>query len=181
MIEDDQIIKSEIPGIQEEDKSFAEAIKIPLQTVKLDNYLGDPMVVQYLVRNFAAGALARRGKIGDDEAMRKDIDDSRNMAKIFLGEDPAYPAMDKWNAPGSVDQYIAHVLNISGTAQEIVSAAMLIFLVEIYKLYNQSVFGGLPENIDWQVDACCEDTTKLLLGWKDGQYTAQDLIAMQEE
>lgn len=179
--EEKRLLEEERPGIEREDRSFAEAIKIPLKTVNKDNYLGDQQTVQFLVRNFAAHALARRGTIGDDEATKLDVNDSKTLARIFLGQDPAYPAIEDWNTVGQIDEWIAGATNVVGTPEEVVSSALIDFLVSIYKLYNQAVFGGLDENVDWQVGASCEDTTKLLLGIMDANYTEEDLAAMQEE
>ncbi|SFO84750.1 hypothetical protein SAMN05216567_1038 [Variovorax sp. OK605] len=81
--------------------------------VSAGNYLGDPRVVDRLVRDFLAFAVSinvelQTGAIGADQAEVKLVDLSKKYATIFLGETPGYVAMP-WNSPRRLGIYMRHL------------------------------------------------------------------------
>lgn len=67
------------------------------------NYLGDPRVVDQLVRDLLAFAISinvelQTGNVNADLAETKLVDLSKKYAAIFLGETPGYVAQP-WNSP----------------------------------------------------------------------------------
>lgn len=78
--------------------------------VSAGNYLGDPRVVDRLVRDFLAFAVStsvglQAGDIDADQAEVKLVDLSKRYGRIFMGEDPGYRAMP-WNSPRRLGAYI---------------------------------------------------------------------------
>lgn len=74
------------------------------------NYLGDPAVVDQLVRDFMSSCVSinvdfQGGEIDEGEAGEKLVELSKRYASIFLGESKAYVPMP-WNSPRRLDFYV---------------------------------------------------------------------------
>jgi len=74
------------------------------------NYLGDPRVVDQLVRDFLAFAVSinvelQTGVINADAAEAKLVDLSKKYSAIFLGETPGYVAQP-WNSPRRLEFFL---------------------------------------------------------------------------
>jgi len=137
-----------------------------LHPVESENYLGDPDVVCFLLRNYAHSCLGRVSEMTDQRtaAAQMDIDDGQKLADVFLGKNPHFASIPGYNIPGVIDRWLVDEFHIGGTTPEDrVRGVILSFLSAMYDVWklteNQS-----DENIKLQVDAVVQEFSSLLLG-----------------
>lgn len=87
-----------------------DGLRAAAQGVVSGNYLGDPRVVDQLVRDFLAFAVSinvelQTGDIDAAAAEVKLVDLSKKYAAIFLGETPGYVAQP-WNSPRRLEFFL---------------------------------------------------------------------------
>ena len=147
-----------------------------------ENYLGDPQVVDFLLRNYANTCLQRRAQIladveGDSpewnvktlESAQADCDDARPLADVFLGKNKIFTTIAGFNRPGVIDRWLVDELHVEGDSpEEVVYRAVVTFLMAFYKVAN--IIADTPENEDtdeanqMMIDNLMQNFTKLLMG-----------------
>ena len=156
-----------------------------LDAASKENYLGDPQVVGFLLRNYANTCLQRRSHILGDvpedspewpikrtESAQADYDDARRLADVFLGKNKMFNPIPAFNRPGVIDRWLVDELHLVGDSPEDnVCRAVVIFLVKFYELVN--IIMDTPENEDTDetnqkmIDDHMQKFTKLILGIPD--------------
>jgi hypothetical protein len=92
-----------------------------------ENYLGDPSVIQWLLRNYANTCLQRRSQILEGvegyspewgvktkESAQADSDDARRLADVFLGKNKIFTPIAGFNRPGVIDRWLVDELHVAG-------------------------------------------------------------------
>jgi len=131
-----------------------------------DNYLGDPMVVEVLLRTMASNVLDERTRrLGSSAPIEEHH--AVSMAQIFLGQNSDFTPMMNWNEPGYIDEFVTENLNINETDPLIrMKTFFIVFLID---LYNIAIYSGKPGILDeqWkpQVDALIDYYRDLLMGY----------------
>lgn len=86
-----------------------DGLKLAVDGAKTNNYLGDPTVVDQLVRDFMSVVFSTRAQYhqdGDDAGAEHRIADMcRRYGEIFMGDSKAHVAMP-WNAPHRLGAYL---------------------------------------------------------------------------
>jgi hypothetical protein len=72
------------------------------------HYLGDPAVVESIVRHFIAGVVTRYGHVSDGDmagadAAAADRAECERLGRVFAGQDDDYVAVGDWNGAGLAD------------------------------------------------------------------------------
>ena len=147
-----------------------------------ENYLGNFATVQFLLRTLGAKCINRFDPEKKEECMKQDVEDCKELAKTFLGENPDYSPVPAWNKAGVIDDYLARVQRLEGDdPQKRVAAVLMRFLGDIYGLYTYALSGPPPENWETQIDGICDMYTKLMIGFEDNTITAEDLETVTED
>lgn len=137
--------------------------------VAKDNYLGDPNVVEWLLRNYANNCIQRRTQMLDQriQSAEMDVADAVKLAGVFLGQDPAYPPMENWNRPGVLDQWLLQELPLPPSEPvNVVRTCLVNFLLKMYK--TMADFENTPEEFHADmVNGLVEEFTNLLIGNPD--------------
>ena len=156
-----------------------------LDAASKDNYLGDPQVIGFLLRNYANTCLQRRSQILADvtedspewpikrtESAQADYDDARRLADVFLGKNKIFNPIPAFNRPGVIDRWLVDELHVAGDSpEEVVNRAVVIFLLKFYDMVN--IIAATPENEDtdktnqMMIDGLMQKFTKLILGIPD--------------
>lgn len=87
-----------------------DGLKLTADTLAQKNYLGDPDVVDQLLRDFLTASLSlltevETGDVSADDAPAKLVDLAKSYAAIFLGESKAYVAQP-WNSPDRLGLFL---------------------------------------------------------------------------
>jgi hypothetical protein len=87
-----------------------DGLKLTADALAQKNYLGDPDVVDRLVRDFLSAALSlltdvETGDASAEDAPAKLVDLAKSYAGIFLGESAAYVAQP-WNSPNRLGLFL---------------------------------------------------------------------------
>ena len=87
-------------------KSDKDFLKSALQkTTDADRpYLGDPEVIEGLLRSAIADVVDQKSQDYLETALRREC---KNLAKIFIGGEKSYAPVDNWNQPGGIDEQAA--------------------------------------------------------------------------
>lgn len=130
------------------------------------NYLGDRDVVDRLVRNFAAGVLARFEKVGDglltpNEAAEQDKAECVRLEQVFTGQDPAYSPMPGWTT-GSLEMYVKARMKEAIQPDSGVLAQAFAMLVHV--IYDAIRSSADPQAMGEQINDGIQSFTFLLLG-----------------
>lgn len=151
------------------EKSGASGMVAALANVESDGYLGDPSVVERLLRNYANNCIQRRSQMSDDrtEAARIDVLYANDMANILLGKNADYPPLENWNKPGVLDRWIIDEFHppkeMMGSPEDVVTCAIVTFLMHMYKL--MLAIEDQPDDMaQMSVDALVQQFTWLLIG-----------------
>lgn len=156
-----------------------------LDAASKENYLGDPQVVGFLLRNYANSSLQQRSQIltgvdPDSDLWKTKVDESsqaaygeaQRLADVFLGKNKMFNPIPAFNRPGVIDRWLVDELHLVGDSPEDnVCRAVVIFLVKFYELVN--IIMDTPENEDTDetnqkmIDDHMQKFTKLILGIPD--------------
>jgi hypothetical protein len=156
-----------------------------LDAASKENYLGDPQVVGFLLRNYANTCLQRRSHILGDvtedspewpikrtESAQADYDDARRLADVFLGKNKMFNPIPAFNRPGVIDRWLVDELHVAGDSpEEVVNRAVVTFLLKFYDMAN--IIAATPENEDtddtnqMMIDGLMQKFTKLVMGIPD--------------
>lgn len=106
-------------------------------------YLGDPRVVETLVRHFFAGILTRYSHVADgsmaaSDASAADRADCERMGRIFAGLDPDFTSVGDWNGAGLADAFRVDMdERLSGEAElDDLAAITEGFAVMVHTVYD---------------------------------------------
>jgi len=146
-------------------KSNTSGFATALEQAAKPNYLGDPAVVEGLLRQYAMECVARLVDGKERlEAAKIDWAEAAKLADILLGKSPEYPSMAGWNKPGIIDRWLVDQTQVLGdTAEERVARTLVIYLCRMYDLLVQSQ--NDPQDSDQiLVDAIVQEFTLVLMG-----------------
>lgn len=135
-----------------------------------ETYLGDPAVVEGLVRKLAGDVAAARGdynegKISHIAAAGRVNALAAALAPAFIGASPDYQAMPSWNAPdGGIIPYLRSRGFVDKTAVDVVEACLLNFAGRILQGMIEHEENGDDEAGKFAVDSAVEDVVADLLG-----------------
>ncbi|MDD2106809.1 hypothetical protein [Pseudomonas asiatica] len=133
-------------------------------------YLGDLYVVRELVGNLASDSLLRlvdisTGKLTAEQASEMDIKESRQLARVFLGQDPHYNGLQHWNEPGKIDDFVAAQANIIENDPEARIATLFILMIQDMYGAARLADEGYPEDdVQTAIDGSLESITAVLIG-----------------
>ena len=146
--------------------SNASGFATALEQATKPNYLGDPQVIERLLRNYVHTCLLRLEQMSDNrlEAAKMDMADAYKIADILLGKDEDYPPVLAWNKPGIIDRWLVDQTQVLGdTAEERVGRTLVIYLCRMYDLLVQCQ--NNPHDADQILfDAIVEEFTNVLMG-----------------
>lgn len=107
------------------------------------HYLGDPKVVDGIVRHFFSGVVSRYGHVADgdlspQDASAQDRAECERLGRIFAGADPDYVAVGDWNGSGLADSFRADMDDrLSGDAElDDLAAITEAFAVMVHAVYD---------------------------------------------
>lgn len=156
------------------DKNLVDGLAAAAASVKGKNYLGDPRVVDQLVRDFLAFAVSinvelQTGDIDADVAEVRLVDLSKKYAAIFLGETPGYVAQP-WNSPRRLGIYMRHLgiphMEDHARAADAFFAAIGTFAIQLAMRTDRR---EISERAARQAfDVTRTDAVKALLGTREG-------------
>ena len=131
------------------------------ETLGKDNYLGDPKVVEAIVRSFLLAAIKARSAEKDPEAWLH----ARTAAEArrFLGQNDALIPIPSWNAPdGELPRHIKRRFNLSDDDPLVIVQVPFYALCRAYLEAVEEEAAGR----DWQhlIDGAIEFTVALMLG-----------------
>ena len=132
------------------------------------NYLGDPKVVDRLLRDYANSCIQRWLAMEDrNESARLDVEDAAGLVAIFPGNNPQFPPIANWNKAGVIDRWLVDEFHITGaTAEERVRNTIVTFLMRMRKQLVDNE--DQPDNVNQMlVDGLVQEFTGLLLGLPD--------------
>ena len=133
-----------------------------------ENYLGDPKVVDRLLRDYANSCIQRWLAMEDrNESARLDVEDAAGLVAIFLGNNPQFPPIANWNKAGVIDRWLVDEFHITGaTAEERVRNIVVTFLMRMRKQLVDNE--DQPDNMNQMLtDGLVQEFTALLLGFPD--------------
>lgn len=129
-------------------------------------YLGDPAVVDDLLRLFAFDMTQRdaqvgRGELTQDAANAAALAHCKHLARLLTGQDPGYAATP-FNSPDQIGGYIARRLGIGDEGADAVEHGAILFAGDINKGLQLAHDG----NPDWEtaIGGALEDYGQLFLG-----------------
>lgn len=127
-------------------------------------YLGDPQYVEGLLRQLAAPILMTLVP-HDEAAVQMLIQETSDMAKIFLGQTDVALPVRGWNVPGGIDIFVANWAGIDEIEPILrVQGCLLRMIDELFAVAIDIAEGEPPECWTLIVDAIFESYAKLLLG-----------------
>ena len=138
-----------------------------LTNLQTDNYLGDRLTIQAVLR-YALGQVSTKLEDGGDGQLVVSVVRpwSRWLSKVFLGQDNDYKPIHKWNEPGAIDEFCAKWIGSSETDPELRMEHVFVkFFNEILDLAEYAGTDGvLDEQWLFQMDLILENYINLLLG-----------------
>ena len=148
-----------------------------------ENYLGNPEVIEVLLRDFGRRAIARFDADHKEESVAVDAKDCANMADIFLGNQPKdYPPMLWWNKPGCIDEFVSTQIGVTGSPEYVMTALFAMFISDAYSVYNFACEpGALDEQWDWLPDAITEQYLRILIGYLEPTTDEATLQLVNQE
>jgi hypothetical protein len=137
-------------------------------------YLGDPEVIESLVRALVAGAGQRFGEVADGEfdqtdAVATDRAGVLDLAAILCGQNDAYETVGDWNPNGlaaAVRENLADSIEASAAtdAVDAVQQACAILLLEVYEVMGTLAQDGDEEAAKDALTGVVGDFTNLFAG-----------------
>lgn len=124
-------------------------------------YLGDPAVVDSLLRLFAKGSM----DAGPDHAAVERR--AKATAAIFLGRSKKnYVSVHRWNQPGSIDEFVAKWCGVqAATPEERIAGALYRMLGELWDVEEYARKPGITTHLwNWQVQAIIQRYMNIFMG-----------------
>lgn len=139
-----------------------------------DNYVASAEFMDSLVRGMVVESVARREKLPTDEAIKGDLADCREAAKIVLGQDSRFQTIPFYSPGGGIDAHLAKWAGISdANPNKRVMGAFVAMLTEILEVVNQ-MDEYLEEQWSFQIDVIINHYVGLLMGFTPGQMAAAE-------
>ena len=107
-------------------------------TIESRPYLGDPQVVERILRTIARESVNCRGAVAQgiltqEDAARIDEKEAGNLARALLGRERRYATDANWHVPGVIDGFVRDELKLQVRgAEDILVAGILHYLHEIH-------------------------------------------------
>lgn len=154
------------------DKNMEDGLAAVSEGVGKGNYLGDPALVEQLVRDFFVIIFSERSKFhenSDGAAAEAAIDDAcRRYAKVFMGESKSYVAQP-WNSPHRLGNFLRATVPDVGDYE---SPGIAYFNFLAVQGLNASIAlesGEVAEEeVQAEMTAVIDDAVDVLLGRKAG-------------
>lgn len=143
---------------------FGEAIG-KIGSTETNGYLGDPDIVDAMIRDIASEAIQKLGSGADASKVIKTL--CGPVAKVFLGKDKNFAPVRGWNKPGVIDSFVARwcgVKDARGPEMRIVGglARMILEVMDVIKYANTP--GVLDEQWKPQIDEIIQRYTGIFMG-----------------
>lgn len=146
-----------------------------LKAASQDNYLGDPQILQSLLR-FNIGEFIEKFTEADTPDDRKSIMQriARKIGSILLGKNDDYIPQSRWNRSGAIDEFAAKWLGSAETdPEERMEHAVVKMFNEILELADYvGEPGVLDEQWIFQFDELLSRYTNIFLGIEPSITTA---------
>jgi hypothetical protein len=156
-------------GEKNENNQIDAGMAAALSPTTAENYLGDPKVVEWLLRNYSNQCIQRRSQMLDDRmgSAQLDVDDAKKVADILLGKNESFKPIESWNKPGVIDLWLVDEFQppkeMMGSPESVVECAIVTFLMHMYKL--MVAIEDMPDDdAQMSVDALVQQFTWLLMG-----------------
>jgi|ERR1035437_79796 hypothetical protein len=156
-------------GEKNENNQIDAGMAAALSPTTAENYLGDPKVVEWLLRNYSNQCIQRRSQMLDDRmgSAQLDVDDAKKVADILLGKNESFKPIESWNKPGVIDRWLVDEFQppkeMMGSPESVVECAIVTFLMHMYKL--MVAIEDMPDDdAQMSVDALVQQFTWLLMG-----------------
>jgi hypothetical protein len=115
-------------------------------------YLGDPEVVDGIVRGFVGGIVNIRAafyqdKIAGEAAATQTFDTIKETAAIFSGQASDYQLMPSWNKPEGVGAYVLKRRGGTMPADQALEALFTIYAELTIEVFDQHARGAIDDGI----------------------------------
>lgn len=156
------------------DKNLEDGLAAAAAGTKGQNYLGDPRVVDQLVRDFMASCISvneqfQIGMVGGDAAEVQLLDLAKKYGRIFMGEDGGYKPMP-WNSPRRLGIYMRHLsiphMEDHERAADAFFAAIGTFAIQLAMRADRHEIS--EQEARQALDETRTDAVKALLGTREG-------------
>lgn len=163
-------------------KSGSSGLHIALAKASSDTpYLGDPKVIDGLVRSLISGSAQRNGQVIDGELSRDDAIAAEKaavtrLANILAGNDADYETVGDWNPHGlaaAIRKHMSASLNSSAANDDYsaVLQACANLLLEVSEVLNKLARDGDEHDAKLSLEGIAGDYTHLFAGLPvDGDY-----------
>jgi hypothetical protein len=154
------------------DENMQDGLKAVSDGVKGGNYLGDPVVVDQLVRDFFSVIFSERAKwheTGDTEAVQNRITEvCRSYGIVFMGESSAYVAQP-WNSVHRLGAYLTATVEDAGDFASPGEAYFNFLAVQALNASMAMEDGSMTEDeVKAGMTDVVTDAVNVLLGCKAG-------------
>lgn len=153
------------------DINLEDGLKAAAEGASSGNYLGDPKVVDQLVRDFMSVVFSERAKWhegGDGKAAEARINEvCASYGKVFMGQSPAYVAMP-WNSEHRLGAYLRAVVPDAGDYDNPGEAYFQFLAVQALNAAIAVEEGVSEEQIKSELTDVVNDAVDVLLGRKAG-------------
>jgi hypothetical protein len=134
-----------------------------------ENYLGDPKVVEWLIRNYGNTCATRWLSTPDVKeqrvaAAKLDVAEGAALADILLGKNPQFTPIANWNKAGVIDRWLVDEFHITGaTAEERVINVVVTFILRLYTTITANE--DQPDDVfQMLIDGLVQEFTWLIMG-----------------
>jgi hypothetical protein len=153
---------------EEHSESSDAGLAAAFETATKDNYLGNPVCIDSLLRVMCAAMLdtVRDEKLDNQATNERLAELEREAAEVLLGMKEGYIPVVGWNQPGGVDVAVAKVFGIKDCPPLLCVRLGLreLWLKKILELVKQEMNGMPSEIASGQAQAAFEQFTKLFMG-----------------
>lgn len=153
-------------GEEERDLGSESLFTEALENDRKMNYLGNPMVIETLIRTLVYDAVQTMKAPTNVMRMNSIERLIKRTAKILLGSSSKFIPMRNWNQPGAIDEFVA---KWAGSSESVplnrMSHALIQLLNSVFELGKYADDPDvLKEHWDWQADALIQKYVDLFLG-----------------
>lgn len=135
-------------------------------------YLGDPEVVDGLVRSFVKDICDRFAEVADggmfaQDAAAKDTEACTAMGRILAGEDPGFTPVGSWNGAPCADYCVKTMpdyIKAEATPAETIAQAFAVLVHSVYDVFRDVDEGGDQDDAGLTLQGYVEDWTRMVMG-----------------
>lgn len=157
--------KREIEGTSERALDRGDPIGLGVFDVAADDdrpYLGDPEVVDGLVRGMCSRAM--EAGLSDGDVVGKVSAIVEDVAGVFMGRSPGYRGMP-FNSPEQLGRWVNETLGTAEAEDRSVEMLLWSTLAQVMDARASFVSGAKSEDdVRFQTDAAIEDACRVLIG-----------------